>query len=187
MDNPTRGEGKALLMIDLVNPFDYPGAELVLEQARGIVEPLHALAERFRKGAGPVIYVNDNFGRWRSSFHDTVTHCLEGKGKDVVKRLAPREHDLFVLKPHRSGFYNTPLELLLQHEKVGHLVLAGLAWVYSATGASPSPRVAASKWVRSTTRNSPPPRKTSVPSASRPSQEMNSLRPSRRSTRATRS
>ena len=127
MDNPTRGEGKALLMIDLVNPFDYPGAELVLEQARGIVEPLHALAERFRKGAGPVIYVNDNFGRWRSSFHDTVTHCLEGKGKDVVKRLAPREHDLFVLKPHRSGFYNTPLELLLQHEKVGHLVLAGLA------------------------------------------------------------
>jgi hypothetical protein len=67
------------------------------------------------------------------------------------------------------------------------LVLAGLAWVYSATGASSSPRVAASKWVRSTTRNSPPPRNATVPSGSVPSQVMNSLRPSRRSTLATRS
>jgi hypothetical protein len=67
------------------------------------------------------------------------------------------------------------------------LVLAGLAWVYSATGASSSPRVAASKWDRSTTRNSPPPRKVSLPSGSVPSQATNSLRPSRRSTLATRS
>lgn len=67
------------------------------------------------------------------------------------------------------------------------LVLAGLAWVYSATGASSSPRVAASKCDRSTTRNSPPPRNVSVPSGSVPSQTTNSLRPSRRSTLATRS
>ena len=67
------------------------------------------------------------------------------------------------------------------------LVLAGLAWVYSATGASSSPRVAASKWDRSTTRNSPPPRNVSLPSGSVPSQVTNSLRPSRRSTLATRS
>lgn len=67
------------------------------------------------------------------------------------------------------------------------LVLAGLAWVYSATGAWSSPRVAASKWVRSTTRNSPPPRNVSLPSGSVPSQVTNSLRPSRRSTLATRS
>lgn len=66
-------------------------------------------------------------------------------------------------------------------------VLAGLAWVYSASGGSSVERVALSKWLRSTTRNSPPPRKTSVPAPSRPSQVMNSLRPSRRSTFATRS
>jgi hypothetical protein len=67
------------------------------------------------------------------------------------------------------------------------LVLAGLAWVYSATGASSSPRVAASKWLRSTTRNSPPPRNVGLPSGSVPSQVTKSLRPSRRSTLATRS
>lgn len=67
------------------------------------------------------------------------------------------------------------------------LVLAGLAWAYSATGASSSPRVAASKWDRSTTRKSPPPRNVTLPSGSVPSQAMNSLRPSRRSTLATRS
>lgn len=68
------------------------------------------------------------------------------------------------------------------------VVLAGLTWVYSATGGRPSsPWVALSKWDRSTTRNNPPPRKVSVPALSVPVQEMNSLRPSRRSTWATRS
>lgn len=68
------------------------------------------------------------------------------------------------------------------------VVLAGLAWVYSATGGRPSSDlVALSKWLRSTTRNSPPPRNVSVPSGSVPSQATNSLRPSRRSTFATRS
>lgn len=67
-------------------------------------------------------------------------------------------------------------------------VLAGLAWVYSATGDWPSPAVLPwSKWETSTTRNSPPPRKTSVPSGAVPSQLTKSLRPSNRSTFATRS
>lgn len=58
---------------------------------------------------------------------------------------------------------------------------------YSATGGWPVPGspVPWSKWARSTTRNSPPPRKTSTPSGSRPSQVTKSLRPSRRSIRAT--
>ena len=80
----------------------------------------------------------------------------------------------------------TPWDLTATALEVG-LVLAGLAWVYSATGASSSPRVAASKWERSTTRNSPPPRNVTLPSGSVPSQVTNSLRPSRRSTLATRS
>ncbi len=67
------------------------------------------------------------------------------------------------------------------------VVVSGLAWAYSATGGWPSAdRVAWSKWLRSTIRNSPPPRKVSVPAGSLPSQETNSLRPSRRSTFATR-
>ena len=67
-------------------------------------------------------------------------------------------------------------------------VLAGLRWVYSATGGWPSPLLVPwSKCDTSTTRNSPPPRKVRVPSGARPSQETNSLRPSNASTFATRS
>ena len=122
----SRGEREALLLIDLVNPFDYEGGDSVLEHTRRIVDAVHGLAQRFRERGAPVIYVNDNFGRWRSSFHDTVAHCRAGAGRDVVERIAPRNEDYFVLKPHRSGFYNTPLELLLDHEDVGQLVLAGI-------------------------------------------------------------
>lgn len=66
--------------------------------------------------------------------------------------------------------------------------VAVLCCAYSATGGWPVPEVAPwSKWETSTTRNSPPPRNTSAPAASRPSQLTKSLRPSRRSTFATRS
>ena len=62
-------------------------------------------------------------------------------------------------------------------------VLAGLAWVYSATGGSVRSALSL-KWEKSTVRNSPPPLKTTVPSARVPSHDTNSLRPSRESIRA---
>ena len=62
-------------------------------------------------------------------------------------------------------------------------VLAGLAWVYSATGGS-LPSALSEKWLRSTVRNSPLPLNTTVPSPRVPSHETNSLRPSRESMRA---
>jgi hypothetical protein len=67
-------------------------------------------------------------------------------------------------------------------------VVAGLLLLYRATGGSPSPEdVPASRWEPSTVRNSPPPRKVSSPPGPRPSQETNSVRPSKSSTFATRS
>lgn len=67
-------------------------------------------------------------------------------------------------------------------------VVAGVLLLYRATGGSPSLEdVPASKWETSTVRNSPPPRKVSSPPGPRPSQETNSLRPSKLSTFATRS
>jgi nicotinamidase-related amidase len=77
----------------------------------------------------PVVYVNDNFGRWRSDFRRIVSHCIDEdvRGKPVVEMLVPDEGDYFVLKPKHSGFFNTTLDLLLEYLQVETLVITGIA------------------------------------------------------------
>ena len=60
----------------------------------------------------PVIYVNDNFGKWQSDFRRTVEHCVGTKsiGREVVGILRPEDDDYFVLKPKHLGFFSTTLE-----------------------------------------------------------------------------
>ena len=57
----------------------------------------------------PVIYCNDNFGRWRSDFRTLLEHVLHDdvRGKPIAELLAPDENDYFVLKPKHSGFLST--------------------------------------------------------------------------------
>jgi nicotinamidase-related amidase len=75
----------------------------------------------------PVIYVNDNYGQWNSDFRDTIERVMRTPGRAIAERLLPREGDLFVLKPRNSGFYCTPLELLLADMHVTTLVMTGFA------------------------------------------------------------
>src|SRR5262249_40947722 len=75
-----------------------------------------------------VIYVNDNFGRWRSDFRAQVRHCLEDgvPGRPLAELLRPEE-DYFVLKPKHSGFFSTTLDILLRHLGTRAVVLTGIA------------------------------------------------------------
>jgi nicotinamidase-related amidase len=72
------------------------------------------------------LYVNDNFGDWRSEKEVLIGRCLEAKGARFVRPLLPDSEDYFVLKPMHSAFYMTPLEVLLQHLQVETLILTGL-------------------------------------------------------------
>ena len=66
--------------------------------------------------ACPTIYINDNFGQWRSDFRRTVAHCTarSSPGHRVSRRLRPTARDYFVLKPKHSGFFDTTLDTLLE-------------------------------------------------------------------------
>jgi nicotinamidase-related amidase len=77
----------------------------------------------------PVIYVNDNFGQWRSDLSKMLDHCLRPKavGRRFVEQVRPHKEDYFVLKPKHSAFYQTPLEVLLTYLGASSLVLCGLA------------------------------------------------------------
>lgn len=119
----------ALVLIDVINDFDFPGAESLLAQASRAAPRIAGLAQRARQMGAPVIYVNDNFGHWRSDFHATVARCSDPRrpAAALVQRLAPGPSDFFVLKPMHSGFFHTPLELLLDELGSRVLILCGFA------------------------------------------------------------
>ena len=122
----------ALLLIDVINPLDFEEGEDLLEHALPMAQNIVKLKERAKAVGIPVIYVNDNFGRWQSNFKELVAHCLENEvpGKPIVELLKPDEEDFFVLKPMHSGFYSTPLELLLRYLTVEALIITGMAGDY---------------------------------------------------------
>src|SRR5690349_3186741 len=103
----------ALLIIDMINAFDFEGAHAMLPRALAAAKATAALKRRARSAGVPVVYVNDNFGRWRSDFRSTLPHCLRTgvAGKPIAELLRPDEDDYFVLKPKHSGFQFTTLDV----------------------------------------------------------------------------
>jgi nicotinamidase-related amidase len=125
----SRGKGNALVLIDVINDFDFPLAEALLRYALPAAKRIAALKERARRARIPAIYANDNFGQWRSDFHQQIEHCLEkgGRGSQIVELLRPDDDDYFVLKPMHSGFFSTTLEVLLERLEAERLILVGFA------------------------------------------------------------
>ncbi len=129
----SRANGKrsdtALLIIDVINDLDFPGGENVLPWALRMVDRLGPFAARMRRTGVPVIYVNDNFGYWRSNFSDIYKHCTRPgiRGRDVARALKPVPDDYFILKPKHSAFFATSLVPLLEHLGTKKLILAGIA------------------------------------------------------------
>ena len=117
----------ALLIIDIINDLDFPEANQLMRYAPAMARKIAALKERAKKARIPVIYVNDNFGRWRSDLPGLVEHCRKGKAREIVDLLRPDEDDYFVLKPKHSGFFSSALETLLRYLGARTLVLTGIA------------------------------------------------------------
>jgi nicotinamidase-related amidase len=119
----------ALLLIDVINDLEFDGGEKLLTQALPMAVSLAALKRRAKTAGIPAIYVNDNFGRWRSDFAKLVRHCLEQdvRGRPIVTHLRPEEDDYFVLKPKHSGFFQTNLDILLNYFGASTLMLTGMA------------------------------------------------------------
>ena len=119
----------ALLLIDAINDFEFAGSDRLLLHARPAAKRLARLRAAAKSTGLPVIYVNDNFGRWQSTFHDQIERCTaeDCAGHPVAGLLRPDKDDYFVLKPMHSGFYSTSLDVLLGVLKVRTLILTGFA------------------------------------------------------------
>jgi nicotinamidase-related amidase len=120
---------RALLLIDFINPLDFPQAQDLAAPALEAARNARELARTARRHGVPVIYVNDNFGRWQSDFPAMVTRLRQGRGPSasIARLLRPQRGDLTVLKPMHSAFFGTPLDILLEKIGVRSLLIAGLA------------------------------------------------------------
>ena len=124
-----KAPGVALILLDVINHFEFEDGDKLLLHALPIAPHVAKLKQRVKKNGIPVIYVNDNIGQWRSEASNLVEYCLrpEAKGRAFVAPLQPEKDDNFVLNPMHSAFYLTPLSLLLFHLGATSLILCGLA------------------------------------------------------------
>src|SRR5919107_1690801 len=101
-----------MLIIDMINEFAFRGADQMLASTVAVAKRIARLKSRAKSAGIPVVYVNDNFGKWQYDFNKLIGHCLQGhcRGQQIVELLRPAEDDYFVLKPKHSGFFCTPLE-----------------------------------------------------------------------------
>jgi nicotinamidase-related amidase len=121
--------GTALLVVDMINRFDFPGSDALLPKAITAADVVLRLREAADRRDVPVVYINDNYGEWRSDRDSLIGRCLQCTrgGRDLIGKIRPREQDLFIIKPQVSGFYATNLPVLLPQLGVSRLILTGIA------------------------------------------------------------
>ena len=145
-EHPARGDETALLVIDMLNPYEHEDADRLAESVRAAVPRISDLIDRARKEDVPVVWVNDNYGDWNSSSAELARAALAGRHPELVEPLLPRDEDLFVIKTRHSVFFSTPLEYLLESMGVGRIVLTGQVTEQCILYSASTAMCATSRW-----------------------------------------
>jgi nicotinamidase-related amidase len=127
--HPRSSRRAAVIALDLLTDFDFPDGGRIRRALAAHAAPIRMLLARARANGVPVIYVNDNFGPWRSDAPGLIAHCTEPRrrGARLVAEFRPADQDSIVLKPRHSAFFGTPLAALLEDQRVDRLVIAGIS------------------------------------------------------------
>ncbi|WP_280770090.1 isochorismatase family cysteine hydrolase [Salipaludibacillus daqingensis] len=118
----------AILLVDMISDFDFEDGDQLYKHTLPVAKNISSLKKRAKDLDIPVLYVNDNYGRWQSDFPGIVNEMSQSeRGKKIVELIKPEDDDYFILKPQYSAFFMTPLELLLEYLNVKSLIIAGVA------------------------------------------------------------
>ena len=119
--------GDAVLVIDVLNDFEHEDGQALLASFEARVTQMRAVLSAARAADVPVIYVNDERGRWESDAPALIRAALEAAGNDVVRQVLPEPGDSVLLKHRYSAFDHTALDLLLASLEVRRVLLVGAA------------------------------------------------------------
>ena len=115
----------ALIVIDMLNPYDHEDAEMLKRSVPEMLPSLSELVEQARRAETLTVYVNDNYGDWSAGRREIAAHAMAGAEPSLVEPILPPDGIPFVVKARHSIFYQTQLEYLLRQEGVERLILAG--------------------------------------------------------------
>ncbi|WCD83750.1 Maleamate amidohydrolase [Streptomyces xanthophaeus] len=115
----------AVVIIDMLNTYDHQDAAELVPSVEQVLPAVVRLLEEARRRGLPVIYANDNFGKWRSHHGEILEAALASPHADLVEPVRPDKDSYFIVKARHSAFYETPLAYLLGTLGVSHLVLCG--------------------------------------------------------------
>ncbi|MFT3859517.1 MAG: isochorismatase family cysteine hydrolase [Aquabacterium sp.] len=125
---PSRCADAALLIIDMISDWQFEDADKLLPAACDMAANIRTFKQRCKAAGMPVLYANDNHGRWRSDFQKHIREAEQShrEAACIGKLLKPDDDDYLVLKPRHSAFVATPLHLLLNELRIHKLVLTGV-------------------------------------------------------------
>ena len=116
----------ALLVIDMLNPYDHEDADPLAESVEEKLPTIVALRDRAREDDEMLlVYVNDNYDQWEADRDELVERAIAGRRPELVEPIAPREPVPFIRKGRHSIFYETAVDHLLRVNGVERLVLTG--------------------------------------------------------------
>jgi nicotinamidase-related amidase len=115
----------ALIVIDMLNPYEHEDADELAANVQGMVAPLRELIERALESDVELVYVNDNYGDFAASRDDIVERAVGGRHPELVEPLVPPEGCAFLPKVRHSAFYSTALEYFLRQRDITNLILTG--------------------------------------------------------------
>jgi nicotinamidase-related amidase len=116
----------ALVIIDMLNPYEHEDAEQLTRNVAKIVGPLSDLRSRAHaRDDVELVYVNDNYGDFATDRREIEDRARNGRRPDLVEPILPPPDCAFLPKVRHSAFYGTPLEYLLSRAEVETVVLTG--------------------------------------------------------------
>jgi nicotinamidase-related amidase len=115
----------ALIVIDMLNPYEHEDADELAANVEGMVAPLRELIERAHESDVELVYVNDNYGDFTAGRDDIVERAVGGRHPELVEPLVPPDGCAFLHKVRHSAFYSTSLEYLLRQREITNLILTG--------------------------------------------------------------
>jgi nicotinamidase-related amidase len=125
--DPAESGGTALLIVDMLNDLRFAEAERLKPALPAVCDAILTLRDAADRRGLPVLYVNDNYGDWRSDRAQLIAEIRSRSPvPELIDGLWPRDGDYFIAKPHFSGFYATGLQAVLPRIGVSRLILTGI-------------------------------------------------------------
>lgn len=118
---------KALLIIDMINNFDFDMGHVLAEKTEHMTNKILSLKQHAFKKNWPIIYINDHYGLWKADIQAVIQTCKNERSAPILEQMAPSNDDYFLIKPKHSAFYGTGLETLLNELGIQDLILTGIA------------------------------------------------------------